>query len=124
MACLPIGHIWINDLARGSSTRFTFSAGADNVPTWSPDGKRIAFVSERDGGVYNLYVKDAGGTAAEELLLKTPHNKLLNDWSADGRYILYQEDDPKTRADLWVLPLLEGSAPIVVVLNWMSGLKQ
>lgn len=109
------GDIWINDLARGSSTRFTFDPGVDNVPVWSPDGTRIAFVSNRDGGVFNLYVKDAGGTAADELLLKTPHNKTIEDWSADGRHILYSEDDPATRADLWVLPLIGESKPTRIV---------
>jgi hypothetical protein len=111
------GDIWINDLERGSSTRFTSSDGADNVPTWSPDGKRIAFVSNRDGGVFNIYVKDAGGTSAEELLLKTPHNKTLNDWSADGRYILYEEVNPATKADLWMLPLVGDSKPMRVVAS-------
>ncbi|MDO8677508.1 MAG: protein kinase [Acidobacteriota bacterium] len=109
------GDIWINDLERGSSTRFTFSDGADNVPVWSPDGNRIAFVSNRDGGILNLYVKDAGGTTADALLLKTPHNKLILDWSPDGRYILYQEADPATKEDLWVLPLFGDGKPMRVV---------
>lgn len=114
------GDIWIDDLARGSSTRFTFDPAADNVPVWSPDGKRIAFVSNRDGGVFNLYVKDAGGTEVEKLLLKTPFNKLINDWSPDGRYILYQEDDPVTKADLWVLPLVGDAKPARVVATPFS----
>ncbi len=109
------GDIWINDLERGSSTRFTFDAGSDNVPVWSPDGSRIAFVSNRDGGVFNLYQKSSSGTGDDELLLKTPNNKLLNDWSADGRYLLYQELDPKTKDDLWVLPLFGDRKPARVL---------
>jgi Tol biopolymer transport system component len=99
------GDIWIFDLERGNSTRFTFDPASDNDPVWSPDGTRIAFVSNRDGGVFNLYQKNSGGTGQDELLLKTANNKLIDDWSADGRYILYQEADPKTKDDLWVLPL-------------------
>jgi len=109
------GDIWINDLERGSSTRFTFEPGSDNVPVWSPDGSRIAFVSNRDGGVFNLYQKNSSGTGDDELLLKTPNNKLLNDWSADGRYLLYQEDDPKTKSDVWVLPLFGDRKPVRVL---------
>ena len=45
------GDIWITDMERDTSTRFTFDPGADNDPVWSPDGTRIAFVSNRDGGV-------------------------------------------------------------------------
>ena len=106
------GDIWVNDLERGNSTRFTFDPGIDNDPVWSPDGTHIAFVSNRDGGVFNLYQKSSGGTGKDELLLKTPNNKLLDDWSADGRYILYQEDDPKTKADLWILPLVGDRKPM------------
>jgi dipeptidyl aminopeptidase/acylaminoacyl peptidase len=52
--------IWLVDLARGSSTRFTFAAhgAAYANPIWSPDGKRVAYHLQ-DGG---LYVKDANGT--------------------------------------------------------------
>jgi TolB protein len=65
--------------------------------------------------VFNLYVKDAGGTGVDELLLKTPHNKTINDWSADGQYILYSEDDPTTKSDLWVMPLAGDRKPTRVV---------
>ena len=114
------GDIWIDDLVRGSSTRLTFDPSVDNVPVWSPDGKRIAFMSNRDGGVFNLYAKDADGTGADELLLKTPNNKTMNDWSADGQYILYSQDDPATKEDLWVLPLVAGGTPTRVVATSFS----
>jgi Tol biopolymer transport system component len=106
------GDIWIFDLERNNSTRFTFDPASDNDPVWSPDGTRIAFVSNRDGGVFNLYQKDSRGTGQDELLLKTANNKLIDDWSADGRYILYQEADPKTKDDLWVLPLFGDRKPV------------
>ena len=105
------GDIWITDLERGASTRFTLDPASDNVPLWSPDGTRIAFVSNRDGGVFNIYQKNAGGTGPEELLLKTPRHKQLNDWSPDGQYLLYQEDDPQTKTDLWMLPLAGDRKP-------------
>jgi Tol biopolymer transport system component len=58
---------------------------------WSPDGRRIAFWSEREEGRHDLYVKgalDAGG--AEELLYRAPQAPGVQptDWSPDGRYIL------------------------------------
>ena len=83
-------------MERGNSTRFTLDPASDNVPVWSPNGNRIAFVSNREGGIFNIYQKNAEGTGQEELLLKTPRHKLLNDWSPDGRYLVYQEDDPQT----------------------------
>lgn len=66
----------------------------------------------RDGGVYNLYKKPAGGTEEEELLLKTSEHKFPTSCSHDGRFLLYTAMDPSTKADLWVLPLEGDRKPI------------
>ena len=49
--------------------------------------------------------KECGGTGDDELLLKTPANKMVNDWSADGQFLVYQEDSPQTKIDLWMMPV-------------------
>jgi Tol biopolymer transport system component len=96
-------------------TRFTFDASRDIDPLWSPDGMRIAFRSARRGPG-DLYVKSANGAGKEELLLETANNKYPQDWSKDGRFLLYLEQDPKTGADLKVLQ--EGNdRKTVVVAN-------
>jgi len=102
--------IWLVDLARAVPTRFTFEPGIDLYPNWSPDGSRIAFSSDREG-VSNIYSKVSSGAGRDELLLKTPLPKVISDWSPDGRYILYSANNPKTKADLWVLPLTGDRAP-------------
>ncbi|MBL8203565.1 MAG: serine/threonine-protein kinase [Blastocatellia bacterium] len=86
-------------LARGTDTRFTFDPLNDIFPIWSPDGSRIVWTSNREG-VPNLYQKAASGAGQDELLLRSGYPKIAHDWSADGRVILYQENN-----DLWVLPL-------------------
>ena len=98
------GDIWVFDLSRGVSSRFTFDPVSELTHTWSPDGERLVFSSTRDGA-YNLYLKPASGAGEAELLLQTDNNKGPRDWSRDGRLILYQEQDPETGWDLWVLPL-------------------
>ena len=57
--------IWVHDWARDSLTQLTFGPGSDTNPIWTPDGKRIAFTSDRAkaGGSRNLYWVNADGTA-------------------------------------------------------------
>ena len=83
------------DQGRGTSTRFTFNPAFDDAPLWSPDGTRIVFSSDRNGAS-DLYQKNSAGTGPEELLLKSDHAKIPDDWSADGRFLLYRDLDPKT----------------------------
>lgn len=80
--------IWLLEIASGVTTRFTSDPGWDAFPTWSPDGSRIIFTSNR-GGVYDLYRKAATGAAAEELWYKSGEGKGPTSWSPDGRYLIY-----------------------------------
>ncbi|MEK7752484.1 MAG: hypothetical protein AAB654_11250, partial [Acidobacteriota bacterium] len=106
--------IWLLELARDTSTRFTFHPANDVVPVWSPDGDRIVFASNRDGR-YDLFQKASSGAANEELLLKSSETKIPTDWSSDGRFILYHALHPKTRFDLWALPLDGDRHPIPIL---------
>jgi len=110
--------IWISDLESKNNTRITFDPGVDNVPVWSPDGQSIAFSSNRDGGVFNLYRTNAGGTGDDELLLKTAANKLVNDWTEE--FLLYQEDSPQTKIDLWMMPLSGDRKPTRLLVTPFS----
>ncbi|MBL8296577.1 MAG: PD40 domain-containing protein [Bryobacterales bacterium] len=98
------GDLWIRDLVRGLSTRFTFDPGLESWPVWSPDGERIVFGSNREGP-NDLYVKPTSGAGQEEVLLKTEDGKVATDWANDGRWLLYFSSNPVTRTDLWVLPM-------------------
>jgi serine/threonine protein kinase len=104
--------LWLHDLARGGVSRFTFNSGFFNAyPVWSPDGSHIAFRSTRDGAAGDLYQKATSGAAREEVLDKDVRNKLPNDWSRDGRYIIEGVRDFKTKNDIWVLPLFGDRKP-------------
>ena len=88
-------------------TRFTFDAAADASPVWSGDGRRIFFSSNRDTGKLNIYQKISSGAGSDELLLRTDGNAFADDWFSgkDGELLLYETEVPKSRFDLWVLPL-------------------
>lgn len=111
------GNIWVMDLSRGgASTRLTFGSPIDNFPVWAPDGNRIIFCSNRDGP-FNLYEKSVNGLKGEELLLKSNEDKIATSWSRDGRFLLFTVIQPKTKEDIWVLPLDNGKKPLPFLIT-------
>jgi dipeptidyl aminopeptidase/acylaminoacyl peptidase len=98
------GNVWIIELDRDVATRFTSGVGDDMVALWSPDGRRIAFASARDAPPF-MHVKSVTGGDEKVLLPSRGTMQAPNDWSPDGRNIIYSDRDPSTGWDLWVLPL-------------------
>ena len=103
--------LWIIDLVRATVSRLTFGPSTQTSAVWSPDGARIVFSSDRDG-TYGLYEKLATGAGGEQALIRSETPKSPSDWSADGRFIVYDEVNPKTGTDLWVLPLFGDRKPM------------
>jgi Tol biopolymer transport system component len=101
------------DVLRGSYTKLTLGE-AEFYPVWSPDGARIAFRSVRNGN-YGIYTRLSNGAGGEQALVNSPHTKVPQDWSKDGRFLLYYETQAEGR-DIWVLDLtVKDSKPRPVV---------
>lgn len=77
--------IFVYDAARGLRHNLTDNPGYDLSPAWSPDGREIAFVSDRDGGLH-IFVIDASGRNLRRL---TPPGRVFEGarWSRDGQRI-------------------------------------
>ena len=99
--------IWLRDFTSGARTRLTFEASS--APVWSPDGTTIAFTSLRDG-VNRLHQRAADGTGGPTPLFAYAGNAWVNDWSADGRFVIYSTPRAgKTIGnDLWSVPMSNG----------------
>ena len=95
--------VWIYDIPRGTLTRLTFEAN-NQLPIWAPDGKRLAFASDRAGPA-NLFWKLADGSGAAERLATSEHGNHPDSWSSDGQALAFHEHHPTTGRDVWVLPL-------------------
>jgi serine/threonine protein kinase len=97
-------NIWLFDVARGTKSRFTFSASYNQSPTFTPDERRIVYGSNQMG-VYNLYQKAISGGGTEEMVYQSPDNKNPSDISPDGKVLLFDIATQKTQGDIWMIPM-------------------
>jgi Tol biopolymer transport system component len=102
-------HVWLYDLPRGTWTRFTFEGNANNGAVWTPDGKRIAFGSSKDGP-QNLFWQLADGSGGRERLTTSQYLHAPISWSPDGQLLAYFEVNPATQRDIWVLRMSDHKA--------------
>lgn len=92
--------------ANGANRR-QLTRGSNNVgpPSWSPDGRRVAFSSFRDGN-FEIYVADVNG-GSQRRITRSPLSDLAPVWSPDGKAILFSRDmdgDYQTSdADIWLV---------------------
>jgi serine/threonine-protein kinase len=103
------------DLNRGSRRRLTFES-SNALPVWTPDARRIAFASSRDGG-WNLYWRAADGSGEATRLLASENELWPHSFSPDGKVLAYWEIDAETARDIWVLPLEGDPTPIPFLLT-------
>jgi serine/threonine protein kinase/Tol biopolymer transport system component len=109
--------IWMIDAARSTATRLTTDPARDISPVFSPDGRRIVFISNR-GGSWHVYQKALDESQAEEQLAGgVGPTSALTDWSRDGRLVLFERVTPTqpTQRQVAALPLTGDRTPVAVL---------
>ena len=88
--------IWLADAQSGETRQLTNGRKSSNAPAWSPDGRRLAFGSDREEK-RQIYVIDlAGGEAMKLTAAEEPVGAFA--WSSDGRSIAFTSSDPRSDA--------------------------
>lgn len=87
IAFAALGNLWLLNVGNPSPVQLTQNAYVNIQPAWSPDGKQIAFISDRDGS-FDLWVRDLSGITDRQLT-RTPQNESLPTWSPDGKSIAF-----------------------------------
>jgi eukaryotic-like serine/threonine-protein kinase len=100
---------WLYDLSRETLTRFTFEGNYNPVSVWTPDGKRIAFESNKEG-TPNIFWQLADGSGGLERLTTSEYVNAPFSWSPDGQLLAFIELNPTTGFDIWVLRVGDPSA--------------
>jgi dipeptidyl aminopeptidase/acylaminoacyl peptidase len=130
-------HIWIYEKRSNAVRQFTFSAKSEFLPRWSPDGKQLAFLSDRDEQQQVYAMRADGGEASA--LTKGKRGVHSFAWSPDGKQIAFLAPDAKTEAEekkekdkddahvadkevkharLWLLTLDTGEAKALTDPKW------
>ena len=90
-------HIWIYFPASGETRQYTNSGKTESNPRWSPDGKKLAFLSEKDDYKQIVTMPTDGGEALPFTQGKRSIDKF--EWSPNGKWIAFLAKDPKTEEE-------------------------
>src|SRR5438034_8444133 len=133
-------HIWLFEISSGIFRQLTYSEKSESSPKWSPDGKSLAFLSNRDANQQIYLLSMNGGESAP--LTKGKRNISRFAWSRDGKQIAFLAPDSKTEAEekkekdkddarivdkedkharLWLLTLDSGEAKALTEPKWEIG---
>ena len=102
--------VWLHDLSRETLTRFTFEGNRNLNSVWTPDGKRIAFNSNKEGPPQRIFWQLADGSGGLERLANGEYAQVPMSWSPDGKLLAFMENNPTTGYDIWVLRLADRKA--------------
>lgn len=92
------GDIYKVPATGGTATQLTTQTSYECLPVWSPDGRQIAFASDRNGN-FDVFVMPANGGTAQRLTARSAA-ELPSAFSPDGKYVLFSASiqDPATSA--------------------------
>lgn len=105
-------NVWTVPVGGGTKTQLTFSSGGttNTDPRWSPEGTKLAFVSNRDGND-EIYVMNADGSSQQDLS-SSGHDDREPDWAPNGDTILYASDrnNPGVSYQIYSVPSAGGAS--------------
>jgi len=91
-------HLWLCDRNTSTTRQFTYSSKSETYPRWSPDGRTLAFLSNRGGDEQQIYLLRMDGGEAYAITKGKASVSALA-WSPDGHALAYLAPDPKSEAD-------------------------
>ena len=109
--------LWFLDVALGRMTRLPSASASRALPVWSPDGRRIAFLSDRNGvGTTDLFVAPVTGDVRDELIFRSAELKAPLDWSPDGKWLLFTTTKlDEAKADIWAVEVGDDHRAVPVI---------
>jgi serine/threonine-protein kinase len=96
--------IWVYDLSGDTQIRQLTLGGNNTHPTWTPDGQRVTFASDRDGNS-DIYWQPADGSGVAEQLASGEEitSQLVGSWSPDGKTLALAVGKTGIGIGVWTL---------------------
>jgi imidazolonepropionase-like amidohydrolase/Tol biopolymer transport system component len=124
-----LGDIYTMPIEGGRATLIAGGVSWEAQPRWSPDGKLIAFTSDRDGGD-NIWVMDPEGRNRRQVTKET--NRLVNSpaWTPDGQYLVTRKHFVDTRSlgagEIWMYHVNGGGKGVQLTErpNWTANIGE
>jgi serine/threonine-protein kinase len=118
--------IWLYDLARETLSKLTFEGSTNQNPTWTPDGRRVAFFSNKEETPMPMYWMLADGSGGlERLSTRDPSrqvgNQVPRSWSPDGQFLAFHVPGQDTQRDIWVLRMSDHKAEPFLRTRFVEG---
>jgi serine/threonine-protein kinase len=103
----PNHDFYFYDFARTVLSKVT-TDGMSHDPVWTPDGKRLAYRSWQFGGM-TMWMMNADRSGRPERLDPSGTRQSPVSFSPDGQFLAFDQKDPQTQDDVWILPVADGS---------------
>jgi Tol biopolymer transport system component len=114
-----VADVWVEDFDRGTRTRVTHEALSAQLPVWSPDGTRLAYLAGFSAPVLTIARADGTGTIGT---LPCPRERCEpTDWSRDGRWLVVTaQTRTGSGSDVWLLPVAGGESRPVLHASYVE----
>ncbi len=115
------GDVWVADLSGEQVKRITATPAIETNPHFSPDGKTIAFSSNRSG-TFSVYTAPSVGGEATRLSFHAA-NAVVRGWTPDGKHVLFasgRDAAPRAYNRLWTIPK-EGGPATLLNKQWANN---
>ena len=99
--------VWVYDIPRRSGIPIS-TEGHNLGGVWTPDGQRVTYSSNGD-----VYWRPADGSAAAERLFARNGAQYAQQWTRDGQVLVFREEHPTNRSDIWILPRTGDPRPLI-----------